>query len=85
MGWEYHERRRKNGKFIPDWSYDLKNKPVDQLHIRMPAEEARAAREAAAGNMMELGAYVRQAVKEKVERDNRKRAKWAQAPGKKRA
>ena len=80
MGWEYHQRRRKNGRFVSDWNYAMKGAPVDQLHIRMPAEEAKAAREAAAGNQMELGEYVRSAVKERVERDNRRRSKWAKIP-----
>lgn len=80
MGWEWHERRRKKGKFQPDWEYELYGAPTDQIHIRTTKDEARAIREAAAGNQQELNAYCRAAIMAQVKRDQANRANWAKVP-----
>jgi len=80
MAWEWHERRRKNGKFVPDWQHTLKGAPFDQIHIRMHRQEAIDTREAAAGNRMELGEYCRRAIMERVKQDQKRRSEWVPIP-----
>lgn len=80
MAWEWHERRRKGGRFVADWEYTLKGLPFDQIHIRMTREEAIATREAAAGNRKELGEYCRRAIIEQVKRDQKRRSEWVPIP-----
>jgi len=40
--------------------------PMDQLHIRMKTEDARAVRDAAKAAQEELGAYVREAIRRRM-------------------
>lgn len=82
MGWEWHDRRRRNGKFVSDWAYDFNHPPIDQLHIRLPHEDAKQVRETAAGMAEELSEYCRKAIMQRVQQDNRKRATWQKPPKK---
>ena len=80
MGWEWHNRRRKNGKFMSDWAYEHNGAPNDQIHVRTTKDEAKAIREAAAGNQRELNEYCRAAIMAQVKRDQANRANWAIIP-----
>ena len=80
MGWEWHNRRRKNGKFMSDWAFEHNGAPNDQIHVRTTKNEAMAIREAAAGNQKELNEYCRAAIMAQVKRDQANRANWARVP-----
>lgn len=80
MGWEWHNRRRKNGKFQSDWAFEHNGTPNDQIHIRTTKDEAKEIREAAAGNQRELNEYCRAAIMAQVKRDQANRANWAIIP-----
>lgn len=63
MGWEWHERRRRNGRFVSDLAVAMSPPRMDQLHIRCPFDLAQQIRRAARDEAKELTSWILDACK----------------------
>ena len=66
MGLEYHNRRRKNGKFVSDWEMVVDPPKMDQVHLRAPFDLTQTIRKAAVEDRQELTAWILDACRERL-------------------
>ena len=66
MGLEYHNRRRKGGKFISEWDLFMNPPKIDQVHLRAPFDLTQAIRKAAVEDRQELTAWILDACRERL-------------------
>lgn len=66
MGLEWHNRRRRNGKFVTDWDLAINPPKMDQLHIRAPFDLTQRIRKAAISDRQELTEWVLDACRERL-------------------
>ena len=70
MGLEYHNRRRKDGKFVSDWALAMNPPRMDQVHLRAPFELTQAIRKAALEDRQELTTWILNACQERLRARN---------------
>lgn len=73
MGWEYHNRRRRNGQFVSDAVFSMSPPAMDQIHLRCPYALAQRIRTAARKEPSELTAWILDACRQKLGDANRAR------------
>lgn len=58
MGLEFHNRRRRNGKFVSEWEMFMNPPKTDQIHLRCPYHLAQQIRKQAVADRQELTAWI---------------------------